>query len=199
MPEPRDFKRSERNPVRKVEMHDPQLSDNTNRLVTEEVREVIGADTVHIPSDRPHPAEGDRPLSSGPVLNLTNNRLLIRSGIATGVIVGVIVALTTGKWWLLPLAVIVLGAATASIVTMVLRMTATREHASPITVAALEADGVRSPDELFSAVVAEFTEDENEPASEDRSVPVEQDAPGAAAEQQSATTPTGGRSRVVGP
>ena len=82
--------------------------------------------------------------------------------LTSAVVIGAIVALTDGSWWLLPLAVIVLCVATASIVVMVLGILRAAEHPSPECAAALQADGVRDPDQLLSAIVNEFIADESD-------------------------------------
>src|SRR5947209_20019659 len=45
--------------VREVRSEDPELSSETNRRVTEELREVIGAERVRVPADRPHASTGE--------------------------------------------------------------------------------------------------------------------------------------------
>lgn len=142
---------------RDVVVNDPRLSDAANQLLSEEVRAVVGADRVSVPSSRPHPSQGGFPLSAGPILTPTNNRLLIRSLLTAAIVIGAIIALTTRKWWVLPPAVFVLCVATWSIVAMVFGMLKTTEHPSAECTAVLQADGVRDPDQLFSAIVGEFT------------------------------------------
>lgn len=78
-------------------MTHPELSAHTNELVTEEFREVIGASTVRVPSSRPHVSDGERPISSGPILNLTNNRLMISTVAFMFIMVCAVAVLTTGS------------------------------------------------------------------------------------------------------
>jgi hypothetical protein len=147
---------------RRVVVNDPRLSEASNRLLSEQARAVVGTDWVNVPVSRSHPSQGGLSLSAGPILNVTNNRVLIRSMLTSAMVIGAIVALTGGSWWLLPLAVIVLCVATASIVGMVLGMLKATEHPSPECAAALQADGVRDPDRLLSAIVNEFIADESD-------------------------------------
>jgi hypothetical protein len=179
-------------------MTDPRLSEHTNEVLTDELREVIGSSSVQVPADRPHVHQDERPLRAGPTLSVTNNRLMIITIASMFLVLGAIVALTTGDWWLLPLAAILLGGLTMMLVRAVLRMTAVREHASPSTTAAMQAEGIQNPDEYFSAAVAEFSETTDDDVSEDRTTSVQENPDQAGAEQQAAGTQTSGRSRSVG-
>jgi hypothetical protein len=190
---------NKRTSLRAVEVTDPRLSAGTREQVTADAQEAVGAESVQVPEDRPHPSRGDRELSSGPLLDLTNSRLLFRSIIGSALVVAMIVALTTNEWWLLPVAFIVLAAVTGSIAMLIMREIKVPEHPSPQTAAALVEDGVRSPDEYFSAVVSEFRPPQPDTGGQDRTASVEEDHHTAAAEQGPSTTPTGGPSRSVGP
>ena len=187
----------ERLEERTVEVDDPALSANTNRRLTEQVREVVGADHVRVPADRPHPSHGES-VHPGLRARLTANRWAFGMGVAIGVVVGVIVALVTSSWWLLPVAVVVLGLATFVVVEMILGLTDHSERPDPSTIALMEDDGVHAPEERFSEMVGEFERTDSAPEGQ-RTAAVEDDPARAAAEQQSAGTPTGGPSKEVGP
>jgi len=117
------------------------------------------------------------------------------------IVIGAIVSVTTGSWWFMAAAVIVDALGVVLVGGLVLRMTSIRERPDPSTVAMLEEEGVRNPEEHFSNVVAEFTEVRRDGSSDSnqRAASVEDDPLQAAAEQESSTTATGSRSRPVGP
>jgi hypothetical protein len=188
---------------RAVQVHEPGLSESTNAQLTDEVRDVIGADVVEIPSDRPHASAGEHvehrrslPLP----FPLPNNFVVAQGGLAL-VVIGAIAALAvvTHVWWTLVLAFLVLAAMTYVVVAMIIKMTSNPERPSPTTVAAMEEEGVDDPEQLFSDVVAEFTPESDADGETGRTTDAADDPAKAAAEQRDATTPSGGPSRAVGP
>lgn len=201
-PEPRPRDPSTSNPEleeREVRAADPGLSPDTNRRVTEEVRDVIGSDRVRVPADRPHPSRGERPPTVPYVSALIEHRLFIGQGAAAVIVIAAIIGLTVNDWWILGIALAALLAALLAVVALTFSMTTVRERPSPSTAAALEEEGVYDPETHFSQVVSEFTEDEGARGANERTTPVEDAPTTAAAEQESATTPTGGPSHAVGP
>jgi hypothetical protein len=189
---------------RDVTVAEPQLSDRTNQHLTDEVRAVIGAERVAVPPDRAHVSRGEPPETDtagrgrlaaalGP-----KNLIVVMIG-ASFVVIAAIIALLIGDWWILPLAVIVLGAATGAIVAIVFRMTNVRERPSPSTAAALEEEGVSDPERHFSELVAEFTPETAADRENRRDTDADENPARAAAEQQSAITPSGGPTEPVGP
>ena len=185
--------------LRDVRVDEPQLSDSTNRLLTRDLQQVIGAERVEVPADRPHPSKGDRPKRHGPLgLPLPRNFIVTQAG-AGALVFGAIVALITRDWWLLPPAVIVLGLVTWVVVAVVLRMTANPERPAPSTVAAMEEDGIQDPERHFSDIVAEFTVDTGAQGQNRRTTSVDDDPVKGAAEHRSAITPSSGATGAVGP
>lgn len=184
--------------VRQVKVTDPDLSAETNELLTQETQEVLQQSSVRVPTDRPHPAEGERSLKAGPPLNVTGARLMFTVIGSMLVIVALIAVLSGAGWWFLPIVFLGLVVALGWLLRIVLQMTSTREHASPATTAAMEADGVTNPDEFFSAIVDEFTEATDEEISEGRTVSSQENASLAGAEQRKSATQTSGRSDAVG-
>ncbi len=190
---------SDQQETRKVVMADPDLSDNTNQLMTHDLQNAVGATTVRVPIDRPHIDQGELPVRSGHLLDFTGNRLLIIIITSMFAAIGAIVAVSTGKWWILPLAFFLLVGLALLIITTVLKMTGIREHPAPTTAAAMQADGVESPDEFFSAAVEEFTEVRDPDIAGSRETTAQDDVAASAAEQTSAMTPTSQPSKAVGP
>jgi 4-hydroxybenzoate polyprenyltransferase len=190
---------------REVTVADPGLSDDANRRLTEELREVVGDDHVQVPVDRVHPSQGERPPPSGLLAFLSTNRILLAITFLVFLTIGAIVSLSTGSWWFLPLAVGVHALGTVTVPAVVLRMTSTAERPSPTAVAMLEEEGIRNPEEHFSKLVAEFTHGEDRSTAEilssganERTVAADEDPLTAAKEQQSAMTPSAGPSQPAG-
>jgi hypothetical protein len=203
MPPPAEHPSDPQRERRTVEVHEPEFSEATNAKLTNELRDVIGADQVEVPVDRPHPSSGEHVehRRSLPIpFPLPNDLVIAQGGIAL-VVVGAIAALAVviHRWWTLVLAVLVLGAMTYLVVAMIIRMTSNPERPAPATVAAMEQEGVSNPEQLFSDVVAEFTADPGASGETGRTTDVVDDPAKAAAEQRDATTASGGPSRAVGP
>jgi hypothetical protein len=189
---------------RDVKVAEPQLSERTNEHLTNEVREVVGADRVAVPPDRPHVSRGERPEADGGgrgqlAAGLGRKNLMIVMMGASSVVIAAIIALLIGDWWILPLAFVVLAVVTGAIVAIVLRMTSVRERPSPATAAALEEEGVSDPERHFSELVAEYTPETGADRENRRRTGADEDAAQAAAEQESAITPSGGPTEPVGP
>jgi hypothetical protein len=180
---------------REVRVQDPSLTPEANRILTEELRQVVGSETVDVPVGRRHVEREPHAVRSGPVVDLIGNRLALGMTFLTAVVVGVIVSLATGSWWFLLLALAAHGLATLVVVAGVLQMTSQTEHLSPGAVARLEAEGVGDPDAVFTELVREYA---REQSSEGRT-PAHEDPARAAAEQSSAVTPSHEPSKPVGP
>ncbi|MDQ6817581.1 MAG: hypothetical protein M3018_09300 [Actinomycetota bacterium] len=190
---------------RQVRVADPNLDADTNRRLTEEVRDAVGADRVRVPRDRPRPSHGERPASRGLSAALASNRLTVIVTFAVFFTIGAIVSLATGSWWLLPLALGVHALGTITVVTRALQLTTVSEHPSPSVAAALEEEGIPNSDEHFSALVEEFSADGHaelsdvvSPGANQRTAAAAEDPSTAAAEQSSAMTPTAGASEPAG-
>lgn len=188
---------AERYEERVVEVRDPDLSPETNERLTEEVREVVGAERVRVPRDRAHPSQGDRPHTGGFAAELSTHRLFILRTFVVALTLGAIISLASGSWWLLPLAAGIHALGTMLVTSLVLRMTTITEHVSPALAAALDEQGVPSPDQHFSRIVDEFTQEDQQGAAETvsagsnrRTRSAGEDPAGAAAEQSTAWTPT---------
>jgi hypothetical protein len=182
---------------REVRSADPELSEDTNQRLTEELREAVGADHVVVPSDRPHTSEGEHEQQPGMLAYLNQNRLtFMRSGLIA-LTFGAIVALITNTWWLLPLAAGIHALGTMSVVFGSLHLTTLSEHPSPTLAAQLAEEGISSTDEHFSRLVEEFqpepsatTAEVATPNANRRTTSASTDPARAAAEQSGAMTPT---------
>ncbi len=194
-----------RTETREVRSADPSLSPEVNAELTHELREVVGADRVEVPVDRPRATHGELPDKQSLSEYLGQNRFNLIRATAIMLTFGLIVSLASGDWWLLPIAAGVHAIGTMVVVLTVVRMTTIVEHPSPSVAAGMAADGVASPDERFSQMVEEFSPVEQAGAGEvlsaghnERSVPAGADPVRAAAEQSSAMTPTEDPSEPAG-
>jgi hypothetical protein len=142
---------------REVRSNVPWLSPETNWLLTQELREAVGRDTVDCPPDLPASAERPHARHSPLVAALWSNRIGIIIVSLMLVIVGVIVSLAAGSWWALVAAVAVLALATLAVAASTLQLTTETEGISPTLAARLEEEGVGDPDKLFTELVQEFT------------------------------------------
>jgi hypothetical protein len=180
---------------RTVEVDDPSLSPEANALMTRAVREIIGADSVRVPADRPHPSRGERPRGN-PFERVTATMAMALGMVAVGACVGLIVSMTDHRWWTTGIAFLVLVVALAAVTLTIVGLASTTAYADPNTAAALSELGVSDFEPRLSEIVREFTPVDD---SEDRTVSVEDHPAAAEAEQQEAVTPSGGPSEAVGP
>jgi hypothetical protein len=141
---------------RSVEVALVGASDEVNLTLTAELREAIGKDRVRVERGRPH-VERSKP-RRGPAW-INDDRFLFRTVLPIAAVVGIVVALTSGALWVLPIAFAVLLGATYYFMSFVFRLLGERGQLSPTTVALLEEEGYRDPERLFSDLVDEFTED----------------------------------------
>lgn len=81
---------------REVVAEDPGLSPETNALVTEELRQVVGADTVRVPVDRPRASRGEVRGRQGALAYLNQHRFQMLRAASITLTFGAIVALSTG-------------------------------------------------------------------------------------------------------
>jgi hypothetical protein len=198
---------SDRNHVqREVRSDDPGLSPEANRVLTEELREAVGADHVTVPEDAPD-RSGERHGRHSPfVTALISNGALIIITFVSLVVVGAIVALTTGAWWAVVVAAAVHAVGTMIVVGMAVAMSTETEHVSPEAAARLEEEGVADPDALLSERIEDYSGAEeargtaevvssgyNERRSDTRTDPA-----GSAGEQRTALTPAGTASAPAG-
>jgi len=184
---------------RPVTSEDPSLSPEANRLLTEELRTVVGSDHVRVPRDAPHHEREAHGGHGGFAESLAANRVLIAITFVALVVIGAIVALATDSWWAVVVAAVVHAAGTFIVLATLAGMTRQTEHVAPDVAAKLADEGVLDPDAELSRLVEEFSgEDSGEGSAEmvtsgrneQRVHP--QDSPAqAATEQRTANTPAG--------
>lgn len=175
---------------REVRSQDPNLSPETNARLTVELQDAVGATTATVPRDRPHATRGE-PMSARSVITI--NRVMLAMSLGIVLAIAAIIALTTGSWWLLPLAAAVHAAGTMVVVMLGVRVTRAVDHPSPALVAAMNEEGVVSADHRFSEMVEEFTAPEADELGEwanVRTARPQQDPPTASFQQSRSTTAT---------
>jgi hypothetical protein len=156
-PEVGDPQPRQRQPGTKaVRSEDPSLSGEANRLVTEELREVVGSNAVARPPKGQDSRRERHATHPEPVALLLENRLMLASTFLALVLVGVVASIAIGSWWALGAALAVHVVGTVIVVGLALRLTAETEHPSPTLAARLEAEGVGDPDVFFTDLVHEF-------------------------------------------
>jgi hypothetical protein len=195
----------DRQELRQVQAADPALSPETNEMLTAELREIVGAEQVYVPRDRPHATLGEYPDRQGAGAVLNQHRFNIIRAALIVLTFAAIVALATGDWWILPLAAAIHALGTMTVTLTIIRMTTVTEHPSAELAAAMTEDGVPSPDERFTQMVEEFSQRQRggasevvSPGSNERTAQAGTDAPTAAAEQATAMTPTAEASEPAG-
>src|SRR3978361_1792330 len=88
-----------------VRSEDPELTPEANRLLTEELKEVVGRDEVEVPRDTPRRAQESHATRSPLMATLITNRPLIIVSLLAAVVVGGIVSIATGFYVAVLLAV----------------------------------------------------------------------------------------------
>lgn len=139
-----------------VRSEDPELTPEANRLLTGELREVVGRDVVEVPRDTPRRAQEAHATHSPLVATLVSNRPLIIVTLLTALVVGGIISLATGWYVAVLLAVALHALATLLVAAGAIQLTTQVEHLAPETAARLEQEGVADPDRVLGQLVEDF-------------------------------------------
>jgi membrane protein implicated in regulation of membrane protease activity len=142
---------------REVNVEDPQLSPEAERLLTAEVREAVGQDRVRVPADRADSIGRVRGAARPSLWRaLSDNRLVVSIAFFVLLIVGVVAALATDSWWAVVAACAVHAIGTLVVITLALRLSTEVEHVAPETAARLEDEGVTDPDGVVSDLAEQY-------------------------------------------
>jgi hypothetical protein len=141
---------------REVRSEDPSLSPEANRLLTEELRDLVGSDHVEVPEGTPDRRGATHAERSRWGATLRANRLPLLVSLAALLTVGVIVSLVTGSWWALVAAAGIHAVGTLVVATGAIQLTTEVEHVDPTTAARLEEEGVSDPDRVVSELASDF-------------------------------------------
>jgi hypothetical protein len=109
---------------------------------------------VRVPEGRPHARVPQR--RPGFAATLSANRLILIITFLTFLVVGAVLALVTGSWWLLLIPVAVHAIATIALGAGVLHATAQTERPDSATMDRMEAEGVPDPEGTFNELVEEY-------------------------------------------
>jgi hypothetical protein len=177
---------------RKVQVNLPEMPPEINERLTESLREIIGADTVEVPANRPRPSQGERP-RGGLLKRMTTAKAAVIgfTGVAVAIALVVVTALG-GQWILTALAFVVLLLSLGVVTMSIIALSSVPEYPDPNLVALLGEHGVHDPEIRFSEIVMEFTPETGD--HEERFTNVRDDPARAIAEQQGALTATSGPS-----
>jgi hypothetical protein len=183
---------------RDVRSGDPSLSPETNRRLTAELRDAVGDDAVEVPAGRADHRDEPHGTHSVPAAAAGHNRATILIAALVLLVVGAVIWVTTGSWWVMAVAVVVDLIAVGVLTATTIGMTTAVEHPSPGLAARMEEEGVADPDRLMTDLVGDFAEDDAERGNR-RTVAPREDESEATAQQRSAITPTDQPSRPAGP
>jgi hypothetical protein len=142
---------------RAVEVNLPTLTADANHRLTVALRDVIGADTVSVPADRPRPSQGDRPHSSL-LKRMTTLKVIGFGLVAVAIGVGfVIFTALSHDWVLTGVAFVVLLGSLTVVTTSIIELASVEEYPDPGIVALLSEQGISDPEVRFSEMVSEFS------------------------------------------
>jgi hypothetical protein len=191
---------------RQVRSQDPSLSPEANRILTDELQQVVGAEHVEVPASAPDGRE-ERHGDHGPfAAALLANRVMIAISLAVLVTVGVILSLISGTWWALVAACAVHATGTLLIAGFAIHMTTEVEHVDPTTAARLQDEGVGDPDRVLTELAEQFAGGETatgaaevvSTGSNDNRADPDAEPARALREQRAVMTPDARRSRPAG-
>ncbi|MGH2910221.1 MAG: hypothetical protein ACRDK8_13100 [Solirubrobacteraceae bacterium] len=178
---------------RAVEVELPTLTADANHRLTVALREIIGADSVRVPADRPRPSHGERP-PTNQLQRMTTLKAVTLGLISVAVCVAlVIVTALSGQWALTALAFVALLVTLTLVTWSIIALASVAEFPDPGLVALLAEQGIGDPEVRFSEIVMEFTPETGD--HEERRTAVQDDPARAIAEQRQALTATSGPSR----
>jgi hypothetical protein len=144
---------------RRVASEDPSLSAEANRMLTEELRAIVGSEFVEVPVVRADPAHARHGTHAAGVAQVIADRFGYAAAALVLVVVLAVVGLSIGSVVALVGALVVLGVSLGLIVLLMTRLVDEGEHPSPELAALLEQEGVGDPDRLLTDLVREFTPD----------------------------------------
>ncbi|NLT06451.1 MAG: hypothetical protein GXY03_09075 [Solirubrobacterales bacterium] len=135
-------------------------------MLRDEVREAAGGRAAELAeSSGALDAQIDAGRSKTVIGALSEARVLIAIMLAVAIIVGAVIALITGAWWWLLVALALHAVGTTAVVGTSLSMTAQPEHADPRVAAALQERGVADPDTALNDAI-EAAADAGDPRAE---------------------------------
>jgi hypothetical protein len=141
---------------RLVRSSDPSLSPEANRLLTGELRAIVGRDEVDVPVGRADPAGAAHGGHAVVVADVIASRLGAVFTALAAICVVAVIALVWNTVAILVVALVVLVAATLLALRSLFGLMRETEHPDPETAALLEEQGVGDPDRLLQDLADEF-------------------------------------------
>lgn len=130
-------------------------------LLREELTEVVGEQRAERAERRGALDEAiDESRARTLVDALRESRAVIAMTLFTALIVGALIALITGTWWFIVVALVLHAIGTLVVVGTTLSLASQQEKPDPSTAVALEARGVRDPDAALEHAVEVAEEDD---------------------------------------
>jgi hypothetical protein len=137
---------------------DPDLSERSEELLTDELREATGRDDVRVRAGSEH--ETTAADHAGPAGGLAGAAMPLGLAFVVLLVVGAVIGLATGSWWALLVALAVHAVGTLVVASGAIRLTTAVENVSPDRAAALQDEGVVDPDHTLGELVSEVADDD---------------------------------------
>ena len=135
---------------------DPRLSPEANRLLTDELREVLGDDTLRVPNGELLQRAQRQSTHGQSAATLFGVRRELVVLVSVLVIVAGILTLGSGGWWLVGALLVLLAAASLVVHLTHSSYLKRTEHVDPRTAAKLEDEGIVDPDGLLTELVEDY-------------------------------------------
>ena len=145
---------------------DGRRREEARGALRQELQEVVGEEAAARAERRgalDSAMEAGRPRTVLGVLE--ESRALVVLTLFVALIVGAVIALITGAWWFLLVALVLHAVGTVVVVATTIGLVSQVESPDPRTAAALEARGVSDPDAALNEAVAAASDDDDEAAS----------------------------------
>ncbi len=125
-------------------------------MLRDELREAVGDEAAETAERRGALDEAVDAAPPKTVLGvLSQSRAVVVVTFLIALVFGAVIALVTGAWWFVLVALVLHALATTFVVATALSAASEAEHADPRTVAALEARGVADPDAALNRAIGE--------------------------------------------
>jgi membrane protein implicated in regulation of membrane protease activity len=139
---------------------DQRRHDEARDMLRDELRDAVGEEAAERAERKgalDEAIDADRPRTILGVIS--ESRALIVITFFVALIVGALIALITGAWWFVLVALLLHAVGTVIVVATAISLASEVEHADPSTAAALEARGVTDPDGALNHAVDVAAED----------------------------------------
>ena len=137
---------------------DPRLSPEATRLLTEELREVLGDDTIKVPDGEAlQSAQSAHGHYAATLFGMRRELVVLASVL---LIIAAILTLAGGSWWLVGAVMVLLAAGSLAVHLTHSSYLKSTEHVDSQTAAKLEDEGVVDPDRVLTKLVEDYRSSE---------------------------------------